>query len=210
VKALHDNIPDEVLRANMRRCDKFGNDEPGADRWTDFVVREFARVLESHGQNTRGGRYVTGLYSTTTHVRFGRVTGALPNGRRRGEPFTSGMAPVNGMDKKGPTAVLNSMNRVDYAMCPNGVNFNIKFASSVLAGKRGAAILQSLMQTYFGRGGMQAQLNVLDSETLKRAKAEPEMFPNLLVRVSGYSAYFNDLSGPMQDEIIARTANELG
>ncbi len=209
VEALKENLPDESLRARLKKCRKFGNDDPAADFWTQFVVEEFVRILEGHGSNTRGGRYVAGLYSTTTHEHFGRVTGATPNGRRKGEPFASGIAPANGSDKKGPTALLNSMNRLDYSLLPNGVNFNIKFASNVLAGEKGAAILQKLMQTYFERGGMQAQLNVLDRQTLQKIKENPDAYPNLLVRVSGYSAYFNNLTEPMKDEIIARTANSI-
>jgi len=93
--------------------------------------------------------------------------------------------------------------------CPNGINFNIKFQSAVLQGEKGTSILQSLMSPYFNRGGMQAQINVLDAETLIKAKENPAMFPNLLVRVSGYSAYFNDLTESMKDEIIRRTSHKL-
>lgn len=169
VEALKANLPDNALLTRMRQCPKFGNDDAAADFWTCFAVEEFVRILESHGSNTRGGRYVAGLYSTTTHEHFGRVTGATPNGRRKGEPFASGIAPVNGSDKKGPTALLNSMNRLDYSQFPNGVNFNIKFASTVLAGEKGSVILQKLMQTYFERGGMQAQAPGFGSIPFRRA-----------------------------------------
>jgi formate C-acetyltransferase len=210
VAQLKRNLPDEATRTRLRRAAKFGNDDEAADRWTMFVVDEFVRRVESFGESTRGGRYVVGLYSTTAHDHFGRLTGALPNGRRRGEPFTSGIAPANGADREGPTAVINSMNRLDFSRCPNGINFNVKFQADVVRGESGRNVLQSLMGVYFARGGMQAQINVLDAETLRRAKQAPELFPNLLIRVSGYSAYFNDLSEAMKDEIIARTSNTLG
>jgi formate C-acetyltransferase len=129
----------------------------------------------------------------------------MPNGRRKGEPFASGIAPVNGADRLGPTAVTNSMNRLDFSAFPNGINFNMRFQADLVRGERGRNALKSLLGVYFKRGGMQAQVNVLDAETLRKAKLHPELFPNLLVRVSGFSAYFNDLSEPVKDEIIART-----
>ena len=209
VQQLERNLPDDAVRARLRRAGKFGNDDEAADRWTAFVVDTFVGQVESFGLSTRGGRYVAGLYSTTAHDHFGRVTGALPNGRRKGEPFASGIAPVNGADREGPTAVLNSINRLDFAKVPNGINFNIRFQADLVRGETGRALLKSLMGVYFARGGMQAQISVLDAETLRRAKENPELFPHLLVRVSGFSAYFNDLSEPMKDEIIARTSHAV-
>jgi formate C-acetyltransferase len=207
VAHLKANLPDEALLARLRGAAKFGNDDAAADRWTAFVAEEFARRVESFGQSTRGGCYVVALYSTTTHDHFGRLTGATPNGRRKGAPFTSGIAPENGADRKGPVAVINSMNRLDFTHFPNGVNFNLKFQADAARGAAGRELLKAMLGVYFSRGGMQAQLNVLDAETLRRAKQNPEQFPNLLVRVSGFSAYFNDLSEAMKDEIIARTSN---
>jgi pyruvate-formate lyase len=172
-------------------------------------VESFVSCVEGLGRSTRGGRYVVGLYSTTAHDHFGRLTGALPNGRRRPEPFTSGIAPANGADREGPTAVLNSMNRLDFSKCPNGINFNLKFHPLMADPDRQERLLQSLVEVYFDRGGMQVQPNVLDVELLREANRNPSLHPNLLVRVSGYSAYFNDLSATMKDEIISRTANRL-
>jgi pyruvate-formate lyase len=205
VKLLKRNVIDPKGLARMKNTAAFGNGDDSADRWTAYVIGSFVSALEEHGCNTRGGRYVTGLYSVTSHEYFGSKTGALPCGRRRGEPFESGIAPRNGRDRKGPTALLNSMNSLDFSNCPNGINFNIKFQSDMLAGEKGRGILRAFLTPYFDRGGMQVQVNVLDRETLLRAKQFPEQFPNLLVRVSGYAAYFNDLSDEMKDEIISRT-----
>jgi formate C-acetyltransferase len=140
----------------------------------------------------------------TAHQAFGRVTGAMPHGRRQGAPFASGIAPGNGLDRKGPTALLNSINRLDFSKTANGVNFNLKFDKTTLRGKTGRRALQSLIRTYFRRGGMQIQVNVFDAGELMRAYRHPEAYPNLLVRVSGYSAYFNDLTPKMKEEIIQR------
>ena len=205
VRALKGGIKDEALRTYLRGLPKYGNDHEAADCWTVYGIQAYACALSEAGLNIRGGRYVPGLYSVTAHEYFGRVTGALPNGRRRGEPFTSGVSAANGMDKSGPTALLNSVNRIDFSAIANGANFNMKFDSHTLRGKTGILALHSLLKTYFRRGGMQAQVNVLDPSVLLEARDHPEKHPNLLVRVSGYSAYFNDLTPAMKDEIIRRS-----
>ncbi len=205
VRALKGGLKDETLRAYLRGLPKYGNDDEASDRWTVYGIDAYARALSEAGLNTRGGHYVPGLYSVTAHEYFGRVTGALPNGRRRGEPFTSGVSAANGMDRCGPTALLNSANRIDFSAVANGVNFNMKFDSHTLRGKTGILALQSLLKTFFRRGGMQAQVNVLDPSVLLEARDHPDRYPNLLVRVSGYSAYFNDLTPAMKDEIIRRS-----
>ena len=197
------NNPDDL--AYLKNIIKFGNDDEKTDRWSVYVVDTFVKAINSLGSNTRGGAYATGLYSVTAHEYFGRVTSALPHGRRKGEPFASGIAPLNGMDRLGPTALLNSMNRIDFTQIANGINFNIKFSPHTMRGKTGMAALSSLIKTYFKRGGMQVQVNVINPEVLIEARDNPELYPHLLVRVSGYSAYFNDLSSDMKEEIIRRT-----
>jgi len=124
---------------------------------------------------------------------------------KKGEPFASSIAPSNGRDIKGPTALLNSVNRVDAAKFANGINLNLKFDAGTIGGERGRSALQSLFETYFARGGMQVQLNVLDPAILREARDNPGTHPNILVRISGYSAYFSDLTPAMQEEIIRRT-----
>jgi formate C-acetyltransferase len=204
VTHLKDGLPDGRVRAYLRSLPKFGNDIQTVDRWTVWVVDTFTDILHRY-TNTRGGAYVPGLYSVTAHNYFGQVTGALPNGRPKGEPFASGIAPANGMDRTGPTALINSVNRIDFTRIANGVNFNIKFDGSTLVGERGQKLLGDILTTYFDGGGMQIQTNVVDAEVLRAAKRDPGAYPNLLVRVSGYSAYFHDLVPEMQDEIIERT-----
>jgi len=101
--------------------------------------------------------------------------------------------------------MLNSVNHLDHTKIANGINLNLKFDPHTLRGKTGKLALQSLLKTYFRKGGMQVQVNVLDPGVLAEARDHPERYPHLLVRVSGYSAYFNDLTPRMQAEIIART-----
>jgi formate C-acetyltransferase len=202
---LKKNLPDEKIRNNLRLAEKYGNDCEDVDRHVARVIGVFADALKSFGKNTRGGRYVMGLYSVTAHEYFGRITGALPNGRRKGESFASGIAPENGMDRLGPTAMLNSVHRIECSRAANGINLNAMFDPHSLRGDEGRTALGHLLKVYFGRRGMQIQVNVLDPEVLLAAKHNPERYPNLLVRVSGYSAYFGDLSPQMQDEIIRRS-----
>ena len=205
VAQLKQNLVDENLRAYLKGLEKFGNDKPEIDKWMVYVVNRFTGELTKY-KNTRGGKYVPGLYSVTIHEFYGRITGALPNGRRKGESFASGVSPANGMDRLGPTALINSVNRIDFTKIGNGINFNLKFDQHTLRGKTGQEALANLLKTYFKKGGMQAQINVFDPAVLIEARDNPELHPNLLVRVSGYSAYFNDLSPKMKDEIIQRNS----
>ncbi len=194
----------EKMRLEFLNVPKFGNDNKPADWFSKWVADCFYDSFEGK-YNTRGGRFVAGFYSTTTHYSFGLCTGAMANGRLKGMPFTSGIAPTNGADKKGPTALFNSVASIDFERAHNGVNVNAKFDTATLKGEHGKDMLKALLLTYFKKGGMQVQLNVLDAEMLKHAKEHPEEYPWLIVRVSGYSAYFNDLSPAMKDEIIQRS-----
>jgi len=204
VNHLKQNLQDHKWYAYLRNLAKFGNDNEAVDRCTVYVVDLFQSLLDGH-ENTRGGKYTTGLYSVTAHKYFGEVTGALPNGRRKGESFASGISPANGLDANGPTAILNSVNRIDSTRFANGVNLNLKFDAKTIRGETGRFALQNMVKTYFNRGGMQVQLNVVDPSVLLEARDNPDAYPHLCVRISGYSAYFNDLTPEMKDEVIERT-----
>ena len=204
VALLKQDLHDRVWAAYLRNLEKFGNDNKEVDNYTIYVMNKFSKILDGN-RNTRGGKYTTGIYSVTAHRYFGSITGALPSGRRKGESFGSGISPCNGQDRLGPTAMLNSVNRIDSKRFANGVNLNVKFDFNSIKGKAGKLALQSLFKAYFSRGGMQVQFNVLDPSVLLEARDNPDAYPHLLVRVSGYSAYFNDLTPEMKDEIIGRT-----
>lgn len=204
VRLLKKNIDDPKWLATLKNLKKFGNDEEEVDRWTLYVVDAFGKSLAGY-TNIRGGKYVMGIYSDTIHEFFGRISGASACGRQKGESFSSGLSPDNGCDRKGPTALLNSMNRFDFTAIPNGINFNMKFYPKILEGQKGEMLLSSLLKIYFQRGGMQTQINVLDPDMLQKARENPDLYPNLMVRVSGYTVYFNDLSPAVKDEIIQRS-----
>jgi len=101
------------------------------------------------------------------------------------------------------------MNKIDYKQIANGINFNLKLDANTLRDEQGRGLMNSLLDVYFQRGGMQVQLNVLDAAALREAKENPDKYPFLMVRISGYSVYFSDLSPELQDELIARTCNAV-
>lgn len=195
----------EALRARLLAAPKFGNDDPRADAMLARVMAEFAAALAGR-QNSRGGAYTAGFYSVTAHQAFGEVVGALPSGRQAGEAFASGLSPCSGTTRSGPTAALRSYASLPFDRALNGVNFNLQLPPWT-GGVDGAPLLDSLIGGAFAQGCMQLQVNVLDPAVLREARDNPGRHPGLLVRVSGYSAYFDDLSPAMQDEIIRRFAD---
>jgi len=205
IKAVQSNFKDAaVLRSELLKTPKFGNDNPLPDGYANLAAHIFHDALASH-TNTRGGRYVPGFYSVTCHVAFGKRTPALPSGRLSGEPFAPSLGPANGKDRLGPTALLNSVAHVDSSLAMNGYALNLRFDPETLAGEKGVNILSSLVKGFFSQGGMELQLNVLDAEKLEDARRNPGKYPGLVVRVAGYCAYFDDLPDASKLEIISRT-----
>ncbi len=205
VKALRENfVQDAVMQAELKLAPKFGNDDPLPDGYAGRVADIFHQALSGQ-HNIRGGRYTPGYYTVTCHVAFGGQTGALPSGRPAGKPFAPGLGPANGCDRLGPTAIMNSTAKVDSRLAPNGYALNLRFDPATVSGERGTDVLMALTQGFFGSGGMEVQFNVLDPEMLKDARRHPGKYPGLVVRVSGYCAYFDDLPVAAKDEIIART-----
>ncbi len=192
----------EALLARLRAAPKYGNDLPAADAWTGRVMDLFAGALEGR-TSSRGGAYVAGFYSVTAHVAFGEVVGALPSGRLAGQPYSSGISPGSGRDRAGPTASLRSSASLPLTRAKNGVNFNLQLPPW-LGGE--ASTIQALFDGGFAGGCMQMQVNVLDPKVLIEARDNPGRHAGLLVRVSGYSAYFDDLAPEVKDELIARFA----
>jgi len=199
-----DFTSDPVMRAELLNAPKYGNDVELPDGYAAMVVRIFHSALARH-LNTRGGPYVPGFYSSTSHVGFGRYTGALPSGRRSGEPFAASLDPSQRRDRLGPTALLNSVARIESELAPNGYALNLRFDPHTVAGERGLSVLTALAKGFFASGGMEMQFNVVDPATLEEARRNPGTHPGLVVRVAGYSAYFDDLPDSVKGEIIART-----
>ncbi len=195
---------EEPLRARLvNTMPKYGNDDDAAD---DLMVRTFAAAFACiDGRPTaRGGHYRLEMLPTTCHVYFGSVCGATPDGRRAGVPLSEGISPVQGADRRGPTAVFRSAAKMDHVKT-GGTLLNMKFTPEVLAGDEGVARLAQLVRSYFKADGHHVQFNVVAADTLRRAQADPEAHRGLIVRVAGYSDYFCDLGEALQEEIIART-----
>ena len=200
----------ESLRAEVgRKFAKYGNGDAEADAMTQVAADTFADAVRSR-RNSRGGRYIPGFYSMTCHIGFGRITGALPDGRKAGERLSNGLAPVDGTELAGPTAVLRSAACLDSRKWGNCCALNLKFDKPVVQGEKGRDVLAGLFNAYFELGGMQVQVNVLDADQLQAARDDPTLYPDLVVRVAGYCAYFNDLQPAVKDEIIERTAHGIG
>ncbi|HEY5532087.1 MAG TPA: pyruvate formate lyase family protein [Candidatus Anoxymicrobiaceae bacterium] len=200
----------EALRVEIStKFPGYGNSEPAADAMTQIAADAFSDAIRAH-RNSRGGMYIPGFYSMTCHIGFGRVTGALPDGRHAGERLSNGLSPVDGRERGGPTAVLGSAASLDSARWANCYALNLKFDKATVQGARGRDILTGLFNGYFELGGMQVQVNVLDADVLRAARDDPTLYPDLVVRVAGYCVYFNDLQPAVKEEIIERTAHSMG
>jgi formate C-acetyltransferase len=154
--------------------------------------------------NTKGGHYRINLLPTTVHVYFGRMTGASADGRKAGQPLSEGVSPVQGADRKGPTAVIKSVSKMDHIRT-GGTLLNQKFTPQILADEGGLRNLGHLVRSYFKLNGHHIQFNVVSAATLRDAQKHPENYRDLIVRVAGYSDYFVDISTELQEEIIRRT-----
>ncbi len=209
VKVLKRNFDGhEHLRTELsNQLDRYGNGLSGVDHMTQVAADAFSDAVSTQ-HNSRGGSWIAGYYSMTCGDAFGRYTGALPNGRLAGTRLSNGISAVNGADKKGPTALLRSAASLDKSAWANCHVLNIKFDKRTTRGETGKHALMSLFRDYLiNKKGMQVQTNILDSGELRKAQENPADYPNLLVRVSGYCAYFNDLQPEVQDEIIERSAH---
>jgi len=196
----------EALRRRiLEETPRYGNDDEAADRILERVFEIYYAAVDGR-PNTRGGFHRINLLPTTVHVYFGSVTGATPDGRKAGTPLSEGISPVQGADRRGPTAVLRSAARIDH-LRTGGTLLNQKFLPQILADEAGIQGVAGLVRAYFRMDGHHIQFNVVDAETLRRAQADPDSHRDLIVRVAGYSDYFVDLTPELQEEIIRRTAH---
>jgi formate C-acetyltransferase len=203
--ALDENFKEfEVIQQKLiNKTPKYGNDDDYADSITKGVFEMVFDAIDNR-PNTRGGVHRINLLPTTVHVYFGQVTGATPDGRNAYTPLSEGISPVQGMDINGPTAVIKSAAKIDH-LRTGGTLLNQKFTPHFFSDQNKIKQLANLIRAYFQMDGHHIQFNVVSAETLKAAQKNPEKFGNLIVRVAGYSDYFNNLVPDLQDEIIRRT-----
>ena len=206
--ALRDDFVghERVRQMLLNKTPKYGNDDDYADDVMVAVFEAYFNAIDGR-PNTKGGTNHINLLPTTVHVYFGSVIGATPDGRKAWAPLSEGISPVQGADRRGPTAVIKSVAKMDHART-GGTLLNQKFTPQLLRDEAGTEKLVQLIRTFFRLDGHHVQFNVVDAATLRAAQAHPEQYRDLIVRVAGYSDYFCDLSPALQDEIIARTEHQ--
>ena len=198
---------EEKMRQYIRNHTPFfGNDDDYADDIAVRVYKDLVEAIDGH-PNTRGGKTRLNMLSTTCHNYFGSVCCATPNGRFAHFAISDGTSPAHGSDCQGPSSVIKSLGKLDQTLS-GGTLLNVRFTPSLMGRDEDLRKLASLIRTYFAFGGHHIQFNIVDTETLLDAQKNPENYKDMLVRVAGYSDYFNDMTEQLQNEIIARTENE--
>lgn len=208
LQALSENFTghDKLRYDLVYNTPKWGNDDDYADDNARMIFEIFYDAVNGR-PSPRGATYRINMLPTTCHVYFGSKINATPDGRLAGEPLSEGISPVQGADKSGPTAVLKSASKIDHIRT-GGTLLNQKFTPSFFDSEESIAKLGKLVRTYFRMDGHHIQFNVVSAATLKDAQKHPEKYRDLIVRVAGYSDYFNDLGEDLQNEIIRRTEHE--
>ena len=195
----------EELYRDFASCEKFGNDIEEVDLITAEVTNYFMKELKRH-RTYRGGVYSAGCSPESRIPGYGRALGALPNGKRRGQPLLAdSICATPGNDMAGPTAAVKSALHYDQIEAGSGFVFQIKFEKKFFETEKGKASFEALVKSYFAGGGQQVTTTVVSSEELRAAKANPEGYESLKVRVGGFNGYFTELEPDLQDNIIART-----
>jgi trans-4-hydroxy-L-proline dehydratase len=199
----------EKLRQTLlNKAPKYGNDDDGADAVARYLSRLWTEEVFKH-KTPSGRRYRAGYLSWNYWIAYAPTTAATPDGRRRGTYLSNGLCPVDGADRHGPTAVALSVGKLGLESVPNGDSHTISFNPSMLSGTERVDKLAAYLRAYGEKGGTALQINVVDPETLRCAQENPSDYANLLVRVTGYNAYFVMLGKEIQDEIIARESHKL-
>ncbi len=185
---------------------KYGNDDDYADDQAKIIFEMFFEAVEGRPTSI-GGIHRINMLPTTSHIYFGSVIGALPDGRKAKQPLSEGISPFQGADTNGPTAVLNSAAKIDHIRT-GGTLLNQKFSPDFFDSEEAIKKLTALIRSYFRMNGHHVQFNVISVSTLRDAQKHPEKYRDLIVRVAGYSDYFNDLGEDLQNEIIRRTEHK--
>ena len=198
----------EDLRKRLERAPRFGNDDPRADdiasEVAGFVFKEFLRYAP-----WRGGKFLASCLMFVTYAQAGEPVRATPDGRLAGTPIADSAGPVQGRDRKGPTALVRSLAAIPHYLAPGTLVMNARFSKEFFTGRTGRERLKDTIKTYFELGGMQLQINVVDQEVLKDAIEHPERHEDLIIRVGGYSEYFNRLSEALKLTILERSEHGL-
>jgi formate C-acetyltransferase len=197
----------EILRQTiLNKTPFYGNDDDYADSIALQVYNDLFDAIDGK-PNTKGETFHLNMLSTTCHVYFGKIMGATPNGRLAHKSISDGTSPSHGADTNGPSAVIKSLTKLDQTKS-GGTLLNQRFLPSLLKRDEDLKKLGNLVRSYFALGGHHIQFNIVDTATLYAAQENPEDYKDLLVRMAGYSDYFNDMNADLQQEVIDRTENE--
>ena len=210
INILNSNFEDnEVFRQRLiNYYEKWGNNKAEIDSFAVELWNLFTQEVAKH-EPLRGGRYSAGAYSMGIHVMEGILTNTTADGRKAGRPISNSLSPVNNVEKNGITAILNSLAKLNYSSATNGIAVNIRIHPQNLDNQEKIEKFYHLLKTYFEKGGMQIQPNVVSTETLRNAQQHPEDYTDLIVKVGGYNATFVDLGIPIQNDIIDRLEHIL-
>lgn len=204
-----DFVGKEDVRAILANAPKYGNDDAYADA-IGLEIDRLAQEFSARHAAKLGIRCDFRMVPFTSHVPFGRVVSATPNGRKAWTPLSDGSSASHGADINGPTAVLRSnYNTKNYNMSQRAARLlNVKFSPKCLEGAAGTRKLVDFIRVFCDLRLWHIQFNVINRETLVQAQKQPELYKGLIVRIAGYSAYFTELSRDLQNDLIARTAHE--
>lgn len=194
----------EDLQQALLAAPKYGNNDDRADRYAVWYMDEHADLFEDY-RTPDGGRIYIAMASNINNIPAGMEVAATADGRKCGEPLSDAASPMHGMDKKGPTATVLSTTKPDYTKAACGTVLNQKYSPSVFKDDEKRAKLAALIRVYFARGGQEMQVNSVSRETLKDAMEHPENYKSLVVRVSGFSAFYVTLDREVQEDILKRT-----
>ena len=197
----------EELRQMLLGAPRFGNDLPEVDELARDLVARFCAMVAAE-KTACGGHYKASLISYGLNVYEGALEPATADGRHAGEPLSNSMSPSNGAERRGPTAAMSSLARIDHTHIGYGNSLNMRLPVGILGSDKGVESVAHLVRGYFDKGGFHVQFNTVDTATLRAAQDRPSEYADLIVRVSGYSAYFTRLGRRIQDDIIGRA--ELG
>jgi pyruvate formate-lyase/glycerol dehydratase family glycyl radical enzyme len=200
---------EEIRQLLRSRAPKFGNDDDYADEIAKELSVFWAKEAFKHKNPFTGRHYRAGYLSWNYYVPLAPLTGATPDGRRRGEFLSGGVGAVQGMDATGPTASIRSVGKLNLETIPNGASHTITLSPSMVQTPEHIEKLAALLRAYNEVGGTALQINVIDGKTLRDAQRNPDAYSNLMVRVTGYNAFFTQVGRELQEEIIQRTEHSL-
>ena len=196
---LHQRVIDDMPH--------YGNNNEEVDELAAWTMQAVCDHM--HQAEGMRGHMSAGTFTMTVHLDYGMRTAATPDGRTKGSPIAEAISPRQGFDKHGPTAYLSSASKLPHTDIDNGNQLNIRLSPSAVAGEQGTRKLRQLFESYFNMGGMQVQFNVVSTDALHDAQANPDKYKNLIVRIAGFSAYFVEMPKPLQDDFITRTECQL-